>query len=129
MTLPQALMDREYQKFEEIDGQPAVRVKGTNFEGSVSIRGLQVAGKHSVISINSATWTELTSSLSATRNLIAIQNNTGQDIKINFDNSVAGFVGTRVADGSERAYDVQGAIPIYAKCQTGTTNLDIEELA
>lgn len=129
MTLPQALMDREYRKFEEIDGQPAVRVKGTNFEGSVSIRGLKIGGKHTQITINSATWTELISSLSPQRNLVAIQNNTGQDVKINFDDSIAGFVGTRIADGSERAYDVQGAVPIYAKCSTGTAILDIEELA
>ena len=129
MVLPTALTDREMQKFEEVDGDVAVRIKGTNFEGSVTVRGLTIGGRHSVVAINATTWTEVPASALTSRNLIVIQNNTGQDIKINYDDQVAGFVGILVRDGSERAYDIQGSIPIYVKCQTGTVNLDIEELA
>lgn len=132
MALPDALQDREYQKFDATglpSGQTAVRVTGANFSGSVTVKGLSIEGRHSVVSINSTTWTEIPPSALTARNTIAIQNNTGQDIKINFDDSVAGFVGILIRDGSERAYDIQGTIPIYAKCTTGTASLDIEELA
>lgn len=129
MTLPQALMDREYQKFEDVDGNVAVRIKGTNFEGSVTVRGLSIGGRHSEVEVNETTWTLLPAAALSQRNIIAIQNNTGQDIKINYDDQVAGFKGMLVRDQSERAYDVQGSVNIYAKCQTGTAVLDIEELA
>lgn len=132
MALPDTLQDREMQKFDATGlptGQTAVRVTGANFSGNVTVKGLSIEGRHQLVPINSSTWTQLPATALDQRNIIAIQNNTGQDIRINFDDSVAGFVGILIRDGSERAYDIQGSIPIYAKCSTGTASLDIEELA
>lgn len=131
MALPSNINDREHQKFVDIaPGETAVRVSGENFSGSFSVTGLKVGGVHTVVSINSSSWTALPATALANRNAIAIQNESDTLVKINFSNSVSGFEGMAILpNGGERQYDIQDNIFIYGKCQSGTVSLNVEEIA
>jgi hypothetical protein len=131
MTLPNQIVDREYQKFVDVaPGQTAVRVTGQNFSGSFSVSGLKVGGLHSVVTLNSATWTALPATPLANRNAIAIQNESSTLVKVNFNGAASGFVGMSIfPNGGERQYDITEDILIYAKCQSGSVDVTIEEIA
>jgi hypothetical protein len=129
MALPTALNDREYRKFEDVGGEPAVRVTGQNFSGTFSVSGLKIAGRVTEVLINSTTWTALPAVPLANRNAVAIQNYTGQLIKINYSNSVSGFVGVAIPDQVERFYDITPEIIQYAKCASGSVTIIVEELS
>lgn len=130
MTLPTALQDREYQKFIDIaPNETAVRVSGTNFSGSFSLSGLSVAGRISVVTINSTTWTALPTTPLANRNAILIQNQTSVQAKLNYDPSAIGYVGIWINANGEAYRDIKDNIIIYAKCASGTIDLVIEELS
>lgn len=117
------------QKFDEVSGLPAVRVTGTNFSGSFSLTGLTVGGLVTVVTINNSTWTALPATALANRNQINIQNESGQNIKLNYDNSVSGFVGILVKNETERQYAIRDTIVIYAKSESSSCNITVEELA
>lgn len=130
MSLPSQLTDREFQKFVDVSpGETAVRVSGENFSGSFTVSGLKISGKVTEVVINSTTWTALPATPLAARNALAIQNFSGQLIKLNYSNSVVGLVGTIVPDERERFYDISDSIVIYAKCTSGTCTIVVEELA
>lgn len=129
MTLPTHIADREYQKFEETVDGVAVRVSGSNFSGSFSPTGLQVGGLITEVTINSSSWTALPAVALTNRNALSIQNKSGQQIKINYDNSTVGYVGMVIEDGGERFYDIQDNIIIYAKSSTSSCTLNVEEIA
>ena len=59
----------------------------------------------------------------------AVQNNSGTEIKVNYDNTESGYVGMIVANGSERFYDITDSIIIYAKSQSGTPTVVVEEIS
>lgn len=129
MTLPTHISDREYEKFDDTVDGPAVRVTGTNFTGTFTPSGLTTGGKITEILIDNLTWTALPASPLAFRNALAIQNFTGQIIKLNYDNTTVGFVGVQINDGSERFYDITDQIVIYAKSQTSAVTVFVEEIA
>jgi hypothetical protein len=129
VPLSPAIKDREYDKFVDVSGNTAVRVSGENFSGSFSVSGLKVAGKVTEVTINDTTWTALPAAALANRNALAIQNYSGQLVKINYSNSVSGFVGAHLPDGQERFYDITDAIVQYAKCESGTATIVVEELS
>lgn len=129
MTLPNHINDREYNKFEEVSGQPAVRVTGTNFSGSFSLTGLTVGGRISIVSIDNTTWTALPATALPNRNQLNIQNESGQNIKINYDNMTVGFVGVLIKNENERQYAIRDSIVMYAKSETSACNITVEELA
>lgn len=92
--------------------------------------GLSRAGKITIVSINQTTWTALPASALAFRNAINIQNETAQKVKVNYDNTTVGFVGMTVfANGGERQYAITPAIVIYAKSETSTIDINVEELS
>ncbi len=91
--------------------------------------GLRNGGRVTEVYVNSNTWTPLPASPLANRNAITIQNNSGQPIKINYSSSTPGFVGITIQDFSERNYNITDAIPIYAKAQSGTALIVVEELS
>lgn len=97
---------------------------------SVSTSGLSIAGRFTEVTINTVTWTALPLVPLANRNAICIQNISGENIKLNYDSGVAGFVGTKMAPDSERFYDITDSIVLYAKSETtdGVT-IGIEELS
>ncbi len=98
--------------------------------GTVDSRpaGLSIGGKITQVALNAATWTKLPPTHLANRNSLSIQNVSGTEIKINYDNTELGYVGVTVSSGSERHYLV-GDIPIYAKAASGTPTIQTEELA
>lgn len=128
MTLPTQITTLEKDKFEEVDGVVTVRTKTTGAVDALP-RGLRTGGRITEISLNDSTWTALPATPLTGRNAVSIQNNSGQSIKINYNNAVVGFVGMLIRDGGERFYDIQGTIVIYAKSESGSANIAVEELA
>ena len=120
-------VDREHQKFGvNSNGDVIVRTSG---DGTFSLTGLNNGGLITEITLNSTTWTPLPLTPLTNRNALAIQNRSGLEIKINYDNTVVGYVGIAMSDGDERSYDITDAITIYAKSISGTPTITIEELS
>jgi len=99
--------------------------------GNVTARpaGLTVGGLITQTTINSTVWTALPLTALANRNALSIQNISGTEIKINYDNTTVGYVGVTIATGSERFYSITDQIIIYAKAASGTPTIQTEELA
>jgi len=129
MALPNHIVDREYQKFEEVGGLPAVRVSGSNFSGTFRTSGLTVGGKITEVAINDSSWTVLPGTALTDRNAVGIQNFSGQEIKLNYDNTTVGYVGVILKDNDQRQYDITDDILIYAKASSGSCTVIIEEIA
>lgn len=108
-----------------------LRVFLDNFTAEFSPSGLKNEGRHSEITVNDSSWTALPSSALGDRNAMAIQNNsTVSNVKVNYDNTVPTYTGMTIRkNGGERQYDIKETIVIYAKAETGTVTLDIEELS
>lgn len=81
------------------------------------------------MTLNTTTWTALPPTALANRNAINIQNYSGDDIVINYDNTVSGVVGVEIKDQSERNYDIKETIILYAKSKTGGANIVVEEIS
>ena len=130
-ALPISLDDREYGKF-ELDNEGRVRVRtvteGT-LTGEIRPSGLTNGGKVTEVLITSSSWTPLPVTPLTDRNALGIQNSSAQDIKVNFDNSVPGFVGMLISAGSERTYDITDQIVVYAKCSSGSVTINVEEIS
>lgn len=100
-----------------------------NFTGTVSTSGLSIAGRISIVPINSVTWTALPAAPLANRNAILVQNQTGVQAKLNYDPSVVGFVGIWINANGEAYREIRDNIVLYAKCASGTIDLVVEELS
>ena len=133
MTLPSALMDREYQKFEEVEGLPAVRVSGTNFSGNFSPTGLKNGGSIRSVELTNTEWRKIieTPDVLAGANAINIQNESTERIKIRYDDPGSGFVGMTIfANGGERQYAIQaGFITLWGKSESTTVTVTVEQIA
>ena len=90
--------------------------------------GLTTAGLLTEVTLNTATWVALPITPLVDRNAISIQNNSGSQIKINY-NQPGGYTGTIIANGSERFYNITDNIVIYAKAQAGTPTITVEEIS
>lgn len=90
---------------------------------------LRFAGRVTELAVDSTSWTPLPLTPLANRKAINIQNLSGQDIKVNYNNGIAGYVGMTIANGGERSYDMEDGIVIYAKSVSGTVNIYVEELS
>lgn len=127
----QTIEDRQYKSFVEIDGiwYRRTQVSGS-VEGSFAPSGLKNGGAVTEVTLNDSTWTALPGTSLTDRNAIAIQNLSGNEIKINYDNGVSGYVGMTIPDGGERQYDLTDAITIYGKAESGATpTITVEELS
>ena len=126
--LPKTIEDREYRKFTcTSDDKVAIR---TNVEGKLSFSGLSIGGRISLVTINDSTWVALPASPLTDRNGLSIQNLTGQDIYLQYDNTATApneFI--TVGNNVERYYNITDTIVIYAKASSGTVDLLVEELA
>lgn len=91
--------------------------------------GLTIGGKITLTTIDNTDWYALPSTALENRNAICIQNRSGQEIKINYDNTVVGYTGIAIPDKGERYYDISDSILIYAKSISGTAIVTIEEIA
>ena len=103
-------------------------------KGIVSAAGLSIAGQVTEITLNTSTWTALERSGSTNpngsgaltdRNAISIQNNSADDVILNYVDS--GSVGVLLQAGNERHTDITDGITIYALALTGTPTVILEE--
>ena len=121
--------NREFDSYEENASDAGtdrrVAIKNT----VVVIPSLRTSGRVSVVTLNASTWVALPVTALAGRNALSIQNFSGTDIKINYDNSVVGYVGMTIENGVERFYDITDSIIIYAKASSGTPDINVEELS
>ena len=125
--LPSGVEQLEFDKFTlDEQNKVATRVKG-NFTSTPS--GLTTEGKFTEVNVNNTGWSALPATPLTGRNAIAIQNESGQDVKINFDNGEAGFKGMTIKSGNERYYDITDDIIVYAKSASSAIVLNIEEIA
>lgn len=134
MTLKSALTDREYDKFEDVAGQTTVRTKLVDSDITVdaefSPSGLRNGGRHSFVSVPDDSWVPLPAIPLTDRNGISIQNESGIDVKIRYVDTDPLWRGTRVSgNGGERFYDIKDTIVLYARAESGTAELIIEELS
>lgn len=131
MTLPNHIVDREFQKFEEINGsEVAVRVTGSGFTGTFSPSGLTNGGLITEVTINDTTWTALPATPLSDRNALSIQNLSGIEMKVNYSTGVSGYVGMTIPTGSERYYDVKDTVILYGKLASGgSAVVTIEEIS
>jgi hypothetical protein len=121
-----ALEDREMHKFDtNTHGEVIVRTSAT---GSFTFNGLSIGGKITETTVNSTTWTPIVASPLASCNQINIQNESGKLVKLNYTNSTP-FSGLYLKSGMERQYSIAGTITIYAKCDSGTAVIIVEEIA
>jgi len=131
VNLPITIEDREFGKF-ELDENGKIRVRTTTegtLTGEISPSGLKNGGRVTVVELNDYEWTALPPTALTDRNAIGIQNSSAQNIKVNFDPSVVGFVGMTIASESERTYDITDAIVIYGRCQSDTVEINVEEIS
>lgn len=97
--------------------------------GQVTLKGLNIAGKMTTVTLNTATWTALPPVALANRNAIRIQNQSAIEIKTNYDPTTVGYVGIIIAANGSDAYDITENIIVYAKASSGTPTIMIEELS
>lgn len=97
--------------------------------GQVTLKGLNIAGKMTEVTLNAATWTALPATPLSNRNAIRIQNQSGVEIKTNYNSSQVGYVGIKIAADGSDAYDITENIIIYAKASAGTPTIMVEELS
>lgn len=107
--------------------------------GSITVSSnlINIAAQVTKISINTATWTLLERSGStsptgagalASRKTILIQNLTGQDIIIQYDNgTIDNAISITIPDGIEKVYDYGPNIKFYAKSTTSGVDIVYEE--
>lgn len=98
--------------------------------GTTKPSGLNVGGIVTEVTLSDSSWVALPGTAQTDRNAIAIQNYSGSEVKINFDNGQVGYVGIILQDGAERQYDITDNIIIYGKAASGTSPvLYIEEIS
>lgn len=94
--------------------------------------GLRNGGRITEVTLSDVAWTVLPATALASRNAMSIQNVSGSEIKVNYDFTAplpAGYVGTVIPSGGERQYDITDAIPLYAKAETGSPIIIVEEIS
>jgi hypothetical protein len=111
-----------------VSSLPGNSING-EISGTFRPGGLTIGGKISLVTINSTTWTPLPATPLAQRNALVIQNVSGTEIKIQYDNTVVGYIGVTVMSGNERSYSITDQIIIYAKALSGTPTIQTEEIA
>lgn len=127
--VPANINECEHHKFEIDPATGYVQVR-TTAKGTFTTSGLKTSGRITEITLDSVNWTPLPAIPLQKRNAISIQNQDATiPIKLNYDNTVSGFVGVIVGANSERHYDITDSIIIYAKSQSGNPKVVVEEIA
>lgn len=104
----------------------------SEINGKFQITGLNNGGLHTEIPINETTWLPVPSLALGDRNAIGIQNQSSKEIKLNFNNGVAGWVGWLLKPGTSKFYDIKDTIIVYAKAKPGSGSgniLLVEEIS
>lgn len=125
--LRKTISDREYDKF-TLNSQMLTAIRAV-VEGNFSFSGLRNGGKITEVTIDDSSWTALPLTALVDRNALSIQNISSVEIAIQYDNSVVGYSGVKIAVGGERFYDITDDIIIYAKSSLGSATITVEELS
>ena len=97
---------------------------------NVRLSGLNIQGRVTTVALSANSWTALPPGGPLPyRNTVAIQNQSGFDIKINYDPAISGFNGVWIVSGGERVYDITENITLYAKSDIGPASIIVEELS
>ena len=112
-----------------VAGQVKRGLDVTIINDAVPIEVSAIGGRITEVSVNDSTWTALPTTALASRNALTVQNQSDREIKVNYDNTESGYVGIIIASGGERYYDIADAVTLYAKSESGTVTIAIEELA
>jgi len=113
---------------------PPVRIftsDGTTF----SPTGGGSIGETAQLAITNTGWTLVPANALDSIVSLNIQNNTGQDVKLNFDNTEPGYEGILLSDSQERIYTLfpktiaNVTFQVYAKSSTSAVTLDYEVIA
>ena len=131
--LPVSRDQLENEKFTlDSENKVAIRTKTTGtLTGELTPSGLTIGGRFTEVTLTDTGWTALQAigGPLADRNAIAIQNESGVDIKVQFDSGLASYKGMTIRDKSERQYDITDSIIIYGRSASGTITVNVEEIA
>jgi hypothetical protein len=98
--------------------------------GTFSPSGLRVAGRVTEVLLSTTAWTALPPGGPLNdRNAINIQNYSGDEIRLNYSDTIPGFTGIILNDQSERAIDIKDTIQIYAKARVGGSVIIVDEIS
>lgn len=88
-------------------------------EGNFTVSGLNIAGKITHVTIDSDQWYAFPPTTLANRNALVIQNLSGIDVLLNYDNAAPSSEGITIFHGYERQYDIR-TIVIYLRRKSGS---------
>jgi hypothetical protein len=115
---------------------PAIPDDDNPLDGNIAVTGtftpsgLRNAGRVTEVLLSTTEWTALPpGGPLADRNAINIQNYSGDEIRLNYSNTIPGFTGIILNDQSERAIDIKPTIQIYAKAQIGGSVIIVDEIS
>lgn len=112
---------------------PLQQVAGSgNFTGTFKPTGLNNGGKVTPVTVTDAGWVALPPAPLAGRNAIRIQNQSAVQIKTNYDFTgplPAGYEGMWIKPNGETYYDITDQVIIYAKAETGSIDILVEEIS
>jgi hypothetical protein len=115
---------------------PAIPNDAYPLDGTISVTGeftpsgLRNAGRVTEVLLSTTEWTALPPGGPLTnRNAINIQNYSGDEIRLNYSNTVPGFTGIILNDQSERNLDIKQTIQIYAKARVGGSVIIVDEIS
>jgi hypothetical protein len=115
---------------------PAIPDDDNPLDGNIAVTGtftpsgLRIAGRVTEVLLSTTEWTALPpGGPLADRNAINIQNYSGDEIRLNYSNTIPGFTGIILNDQSERAIDVKDTIQIYAKARIGGSVIIVDEIS
>lgn len=109
------------------DGNPYTQANPLDVTASFS--GLRIAGRVTIVTLNTTTWTALPAVPLANRNAIRIQNRSGVEFKLNYDPLEPEYVGVVIDGNWDEFKDITSTIVVYAKASSGTPQIAIEELS
>lgn len=102
---------------------------GTTITGGVSQLGLSIGGKVTAVELVDFEWRAMPAVPLANRNSIQIQNFSGVDIKINYNNDNSSSFGVVLKDSTERIYMIKDNIVLYGRSSEGIVTIIVEEIA
>jgi hypothetical protein len=115
---------------------PAIPDDDNPLDGNIAVTGtftpsgLRIAGRVTEVLLSTTEWTALPpGGPLSDRNAINIQNYSGDEIRLNYSNTIPGFTGIILNDQSERAIDVKDTIQIYAKARIGGSIIIVDEIS
>lgn len=102
---------------------------GITITGGVSQLGLNIGGKVTDVELVDFEWRPMPAIALPGRNSIQVQNFSGVDIKINYNNDNSSNFGVVLKDSTERIYMIKDNIILYGRSSEGAVNIIVEEIA